>query len=49
METPSIPDSDGKFCCEMDVEVEFILQVHNIFIVALNLQLGLDTKKLQNI
>lgn len=49
METPSIPDNDGEFCCEMDVEVEFILQVDNSFIVAWKLQLGLDTRNLLTI
>lgn len=26
MEIPSIPDNDGEFCCELDVEIEFSLE-----------------------
>ncbi len=45
METPSIPDSDGEICWELDVELEFRLEERRVFIVVWKLQLGLDTKK----
>ena len=40
METPFIPDSDGEFCWELDVEWEFRLEELHVFTIALKLQPG---------
>lgn len=45
METPFIPDNDGEFCWELDVELEFRLEERHVFMVVWKLQLGLDTKE----
>lgn len=45
METPSIPDTDGEFCWELDVELELRLEERHVFILVWKLQLGLDTKE----
>lgn len=45
METPFIPDSDGEFCWELDVELELRLEERHVFMVVWKLQLGLDTEK----
>lgn len=31
METPLLPDSDGEFCWELDVEPEFRLEERHVF------------------
>lgn len=45
METPLIPDSDGEFCWELDVELELRLEERHVFMVVWKLQLGLDSEK----
>lgn len=45
METPSIPDNDGEFCWELDVELEFRLEEQTVFLVLWKFQLDLDTKE----
>ena len=46
METPFIPDIDGEFCWELDVELEFRLEQCQAFMVVWKSQLGLDTEEL---
>lgn len=45
-ETPSIPNNDGEFCWELDVELVFSLEELLVFIVVWKLYLGLDTEVL---
>lgn len=45
METPSIPDNDGEFCWEMDVDLKFRLEEHLVFIVVFNPLFEFNKKK----
>lgn len=46
METPSIPDTDGEFCWELDVEIGFRLEERHVFIIVWKFQPGVGTKEL---
>lgn len=46
METPSIPDNDGEFCWELDVEIQFRLEECHVFTVCM--EIAAHTNKLLN-
>lgn len=45
METPFIPDNDGEFCWELDVELKFRLEERHVFILVWKFQLGHGTEE----